>query len=211
MPELSHLLAFAAITLGMALTPGPNMVYLISRSICQGRTAGMISLGGVALGFAFYMVCEALGITALLMAVPFAYDALRIGGALYLLYLAWQAVKPGGRSPFQVRDLPKDSPRKLFAMGFVTNLLNPKIAVIYLSLLPQFISPAQGSVLTQALLLGATQILISVTVNGLIAFTAGSIAAFLAGRPLWLTVQRWLMGTVLAGLAVRMVSESRPA
>ncbi|AYN93405.1 LysE family translocator [Pseudomonas sp. LTJR-52] len=211
MPDLSHLLAFAAITLGMALTPGPNMVYLISRSICQGRTAGMISLGGVALGFAFYMVCAALGITALLMAVPFAYDALRIGGALYLLYLAWQAVKPGGRSPFQVRDLPKDSPRKLFAMGFVTNLLNPKIAVIYLSLLPQFISPEQGSVLTQSLLLGATQILISVTVNGLIAFTAGSIAAFLAGRPLWLTVQRWLMGTVLAGLAVRMVSESRPA
>lgn len=211
MPELSHLLAFAAITLGMALTPGPNMVYLISRSICQGRTAGMISLGGMALGFAFYMVCAALGITALLMAVPFAYDALRIGGALYLLYLAWQAVKPGGRSPFQVRDLPKDSPRKLFAMGFVTNLLNPKIAVIYLSLLPQFISPEQGSVLTQSLLLGATQILISVTVNGLIAFTAGSIAAFLAGRPLWLTVQRWLMGTVLAGLAVRMVSESRPA
>ena len=187
------------------------MVYLISRSICQGRTAGMISLGGVALGFAFYMVCAALGITALLMAVPFAYDALRIGDALYLLYLAWQAVKPGGRSPFQVRDLPKDSPRKLFAMGFVTNLLNPKIAVIYLSLLPQFISPEQGSVLTQSLLLGATQILISVTVNGLIAFTAGSIAAFLAGRPLWLTVQRWLMGTVLAGLAVRMVSESRPA
>ncbi|RRW47286.1 LysE family translocator [Pseudomonas luteola] len=211
MPELSHLLAFAAITLGMALTPGPNMVYLISRSICQGRTAGMISLGGVALGFAFYMVCAALGITALLMAVPFAYDALRIGGALYLLYLAWQAVKPDGRSPFQVRDLPKDSPRKLFAMGFVTNLLNPKIAVIYLSLLPQFISPEQGSVLTQSLLLGATQILISVTVNGLIAFMAGSIAAFLAGRPLWLTVQRWLMGTVLAGLAVRMASESRPA
>lgn len=207
MPELSHLLAFAAITLGMALTPGPNMVYLISRSICQGRTAGMISLGGVALGFAFYMVCAALGITALLMAVPFAYDALRIGGALYLLYLAWQAVKPGGRSPLQVRDLPKDSPRKLFTMGFVTNLLNPKIAVIYLSLLPQFISPELGSVLTQSLVLGATQILISVTVNGLIAFTAGSIAAFLTGRPLWRVVQRWLMGSVLAGLAVKMAAE----
>lgn len=207
MPELSHLLAFAAITLGMALTPGPNMVYLISRSICQGRTAGMISLGGVALGFAFYMVCAALGITALLMAVPFAYDALRIGGALYLLYLAWQAVKPGGRSPLQVRDLPKDSPRKLFTMGFVTNLLNPKIAVIYLSLLPQFISPELGRVLTQSLVLGATQILISVTVNGLIAFTAGSIAAFLTGRPLWLVVQRWLMGSVLAGLAVKMAAE----
>jgi threonine/homoserine/homoserine lactone efflux protein len=209
MPDISHVLAFAAITLGMALTPGPNMIYLISRSICQGRKAGFISLGGVALGFAFYMICAALGITALLMAVPFAYDALRIGGALYLLYLAWQAVKPGGRSPFQVRNLPKDSPRRLFAMGFITNLLNPKIAVIYLSLLPQFLSPEQGNVLMQSLVLGATQILISVTINGVIAFTAGSMAAFLAGRPLWLVIQRWMMGTVLAGLAMRMATEGR--
>ncbi len=88
MPEPSNLLAFALISLGMVLTPGPNMIYLISRSICQGRGAGLISLAGVALGFVFYMLCAALGITALVMAVPFAYDALRIGGALYLLYLA---------------------------------------------------------------------------------------------------------------------------
>ena len=80
-----------------------------------------------------------LGITALLLAVPFAYDALRIAGAGYLLYLAWQAVRPGGRSPFQVRHLPKDGPKKLFVMGFLTSLLNPKVAVLYLSLLPQFI------------------------------------------------------------------------
>ncbi|MDZ3991453.1 LysE family translocator [Pseudomonas sp. Teo4] len=209
MPETSHLIAFALIALGMVLTPGPNMIYLISRSICQGRVAGLISLGGVALGFVFYMLCAALGITALLMAVPFAYDALRIGGALYLLYLAWQAVKPGGRSPFQVRDLPADSPRRLFAMGFVTNLLNPKIAVMYLSLMPQFIQPGHGSVLMQSLVLGSTQIVISVVVNALIAIMAGSIAVFLAGRPLWQQVQRWLMGTVLAGLAVRMLAEGR--
>lgn len=210
MPELSNLLAFALISLGMVLTPGPNMVYLISRSICQGRTAGLISLGGVALGFVVYMLCAALGITALLMAVPFAYDTLRLGGALYLLYLAWQAVKPGGRSPFQVRDLRADSPRTLFTMGLVTNLLNPKIAVMYLSLLPQFISPAgHGSVLAQSVVLGSTQIIISLCVNGLIAMMAGSIAAFLAGRPLWQVLQRWLMGTVLAGLAVRMAMESR--
>lgn len=209
MPDNSNLLAFALISLGMVLTPGPNMVYLISRSICQGRTAGLISLGGVALGFVFYMVCAALGITALVMAVPYAYDALRIGGALYLFYLAWQAVKPGGRSPFEVRDLPKDSPRKLFTMGFVTNLLNPKIAVMYLSLLPQFISPTHGSVLMQSLVLGCTQILVSVSVNAVIAVMAGSIASFLAGRPFWQTAQRWLMGTVLAGLATRMLMESR--
>ena len=131
--------------------------------------------------------------------MPYAYDALRICGALYLLWLAWQAVRPGGRSPFQVRRLAPDGPRKLFMMGLMTNLLNPKVAVMYLSLLPQFVDPDRGSVLTQLLALGAVQITISVTVNAIIAVTAGSIAAFLAGRPLWLLVQRWLMGTVLAG------------
>lgn len=209
MPHTAPLLAFAAIALGMALTPGPNMVYLISRSICQGRTAGLISLGGVALGFVFYMLCAAFGITALLLAVPYAYDALRFAGVVYLLWLAWQALKPGGRSPFQVRALPPDSPRKLFAMGFVTNLLNPKIAILYLSLLPQFIDPQHGSVLAQSLALGGIQIAISVTVNATAVITAGSIAAFLAGRPAWLVLQRWMMGTVLAGLAIRIAAEGR--
>lgn len=209
MPETTSFIAFALIALGMVLTPGPNMVYLISRSICQGRMAGLISLGGVALGFVFYMVCAALGVTAVVMAVPFAYDALRFAGAIYLLYLAWQAVKPGGRSPFQVKNLPKDSPRKLFMMGFLTNLLNPKIAVMYLSLLPQFISPEHGSVLVQTLLLGFVQIIISISVNAMIAIAAGTITVFLASRPTWLVVQRWLMGTVLAGLAMRMAMEAR--
>ncbi|KWV67522.1 MULTISPECIES: LysE family translocator [Pseudomonas] len=210
MPDISSLLAYGLISLGMVLTPGPNMIYLISRSICQGRTAGLISLGGVALGFVVYMVCAALGITALVMAVPFAYDALRLGGALYLVYLAWQAVKPGGRSPFQVRDLPKDSPRKLVTMGLVTNLLNPKVAVMYLSLLPQFIDPnGHGSVLMQSLALGSLQIVISVSVNAVIACMAGSIAVFFVTRPGWQVLQRWLMGSVLMGLAVRMAVEGR--
>jgi threonine/homoserine/homoserine lactone efflux protein len=118
-------------------------------------------------------------------------------------------VKPGGRSPFQVRDLPADSPRKLFAMGFVTNLLNPKIAVLYLSLLPQFIDPQHGSVFVQSLTLGVVQIAMSLTINAIAAVMAGSIAMFLAQRPTWMVIQRWLMGTVLAGLAVRMATEAR--
>jgi len=125
------------------------------------------------------------------------------------LWLAWQAVRPGGRSPFQVKDLPQDSPRKLFLMGFLTNLLNPKIAVMYLSLLPQFIDPAKGSVLGQALILGSVQITISVFVNATIALSAASIATFLTQRPTFALVQRWVMGTVLAGLAMRMATESR--
>lgn len=211
MPDLTSLLGFALVALTMVLTPGPNMIYLISRSITQGPMAGIISLGGVALGFVFYMLCAALGITALLFAVPFAYDALRLAGAAYLMWLAWQALKPNGRSPFQVRELAVDTPRKLFAMGLFTNLLNPKAAMLYLALLPQFIDPAHGSVLTQSLALGFTQIAISVSVNALIALAAGSIALFLGARPSWLLVQRWLMGTVLAGLAVRMALETKRA
>jgi threonine/homoserine/homoserine lactone efflux protein len=209
MPEPSKLLAFALVALGLALTPGPNMVYLISRSINQGRAAGLISLGGVALAFVLYLLCAVLGITALLLTVPLAYDALRLAGALYLLYLAWQALRPGGRSPFQVRQLERDRPRKLFAMGFLTNLLNPKAAVLYLSLLPQFITPGRGNVLQQSLALGTTQMAISLTVNAAIVLMAGTIAGFLAGRPLWLAAQRWLMGTVLAGLAAHMAVQSR--
>src|SRR6476469_1413957 len=211
MPHLSSLLGFALVSLGMVLTPGPNMIYLISRAITQGPAAGIVSLGGVALGFVFYMLCAAFGITALLFAVPYAYDALRFAGAAYLLWLAWQAVKPGGRSPFQVKKLQVDGPRKLFAMGFVTNLLNPKMAMLYLALLPQFIDPAAGSVLTQSLALGSMQIVISASVNAMIALAAGSIAEFLGTRPSWLLVQRWLMGTVLAGLAVKMAVEARRA
>ncbi len=201
-------LTFALICFGMVMTPGPNMIYLVSRSICQGRIAGLISLGGVALGFIVYMLFAAFGITALLFAVPYAYDALHIGGAIYLGYLAWQALKPGGRAPFEVRDLPPDSPRRLFTMGFVTSLLNPKVAMLYMSLLPQFIDQQAGHVLQQSLILGSTQIVISLIGNAFFAITAGTIAGFLARRPSWAQVQRYLMGTVLAALAVKIATDA---
>ena len=209
MPSVSHHLGFALLALGMVLTPGPNMIYVISRSITQGAKAGLISVGGVALGFVVYMLCAAFGITALIFATPYAYDALRLIGAAYLLYLAWQAVRPGATSVFQVRELPIDSPRKLFLMGLLTNLANPKIAILYLSLLPQFIEPGGDNVLAQSLVLGFTQIAISVTVNSVFALGAGSIALFLKTRPVWAHVQRYLMATVLGGLAVRMALDSR--
>ncbi|MFA4914617.1 MAG: LysE family translocator [Comamonadaceae bacterium] len=209
MPDTTAWIAFSLLCFGMVLTPGPNMIYLISRSISQGTRAGMISLAGVALGFVFYMVAAALGISAILMAVPYAYDALRFAGVIYLLYLAWQALKPGARSPFEVRNLPSHGVKKLFLMGFLTNLLNPKIAIIYLSLLPQFIKPELGHVLGQSLVLGGTQVVMSITVNGLVALSAGAIATTLAGRPMWLVIQRWIMGTALFALAVRMALDSR--
>lgn len=208
-PDTGTLAAFGLVALGMVLTPGPNMIYLVSRSITQGWRAGAISLLGVALGFVVYMVAAAVGLTAVALAVPFLYEAIKWAGALYLLYLAWQAVKPGGRTAFEPRLLPHDGPAKLFGMGLLTNLLNPKIAVLYMSLLPQFVDPARGDVLLQNVLLGATQISVSVSVNLVIVLFAGAIAAFLVRRPRWLAVQRYLMGAVLAGLAVRLATDRR--
>ena len=209
MVPMNDLLIFAGAALLMVLTPGPNMVYLISRSICQGRKAGVISLLGVVAGFLVHMFAAAVGITTLFLAVPFAYEVLKWVGAAYLLYLAWQAVKPGARSAFEARRLAEDSPLKLFLMGFLTNLLNPKIAVFYLAIFPQFVSPEHGSMFLQSIILGVTQITVSFVVNLTIALSAGSLAIWFVKNPRWLAVQRYFMGFVLAGLAVRLVSEQR--
>jgi len=209
MVPTADLLIFAGAALLMVLTPGPNMIYLISRSICQGRRAGFISLLGVVAGFFVHMMAAALGLTALFMTVPLAYEVLKWAGAAYLLYLAWQAVKPGARSMFDAKALPTDSSLRLFAMGFMTNLLNPKIAVFYLAIFPQFVSPGNGSVLAQSVQLGLTQIAISFTVNLLIAMSAATLAAWFNRKPAWLVAQRYIMGTVLAGLALKLVTEQR--
>lgn len=212
MPTTSALVGIAVIALGLVLTPGPNMIYLVSRSITQGRRAGLVSLLGVAVGFGVYLAAAAVGLAAIFVAVPTAYTVLKLAGAAYLLYLAWQAVRPGGTSVFTPRQLPVDSPRRLFTMGLVTNLLNPKIAVLYVSLLPQFIDPERGPVATQSLVLGATQIVIALSVNALIVVFAGALAASLAARPSWLRAQRYLMSGVLGALALRLATDRvRPA
>ncbi|MGU9856063.1 LysE family translocator [Pseudomonas sp. LF245] len=209
MIPLNELLIFAAACLLMVLTPGPNMIYLISRSICQGRKAGLVSLLGVVAGFFVHLFAAAAGLTAVFLAVPMAYEVLKWAGALYLLWLAWQAVKPGARSPFEAQQLPPDSTRKLVTMGFLTSALNPKIAVFYLSVFPQFINPEHGSVFTQSVMLGFTQISVSFMVNALIAVFAASIASWFINNPTWLAVQRYFMGFVLAALAVRLMLEQR--
>ncbi|HEX4842469.1 MAG TPA: LysE family translocator [Limnobacter sp.] len=209
MIPIQEMLLFAGAALLMVLTPGPNMIYLISRSISQGYKAGVVSLFGVIAGFLVHMFAAAIGLTALFLTIPIAYEILKWVGALYLLWLAWQAVKPGSRSPFEARDLPADSARKLFVMGFLTNLLNPKVALFYLAILPQFVSAEYGSVLVQSITLGLIQISVSFVVNLLIALSAAGIASWFARNPTWLAVQRYFMGFVLFALAIRMMSEQR--
>lgn len=208
MVELSGVLGVMVVALGMVLTPGPNMVYLVSRSITQGRRAGIISLGGVALGFMVYLLAANLGLSVVFIAVPELYFAVKLVGAAYLAYLAWNALKPGGVSVFTPQDVPHDSPRKLFMMGLMTNLLNPKIAVMYLSLIPQFIAPEKNHVLLQGIALGSIQIVVSVAVNLTIVLAAGTIAVFLSRRPSWLKAQRYAMGTALGALAISLALDT---
>jgi threonine/homoserine/homoserine lactone efflux protein len=181
------------------------MIYLISRSITQGKKAGIISLGGVIFGFLFHIVMVSFGLTAVLFAVPFAYTTLKTLGVIYLLYLAYQSIKPNSKNIFDIKnDLPEDKPGKLFSIGFLTNILNPKVAVFYLSFFPQFIKPQYGSVLTQSLQLGAVQILISSSINLIIVLTASKLSLFFAKKPSWVKIQKWFMASVLTGLAFKM-------
>jgi threonine/homoserine/homoserine lactone efflux protein len=205
------LLGIAAVALGLVLTPGPNMIYLVSRSIVQGRRAGLVSLLGVGAGFLVYLAAATAGIATVFVLVPPLYTAIKLAGAAYLLWLAWKAVRPRGESAFAPRALPVDAPRRLFTMGLVTNLLNPKIAILYVSLLPQFVDPARGHVAEQTFLLGITQITVALTMNALIVLSAGTVAGFLGDRPGWLRAQRYVMGTALGGLAVKIAAERRAA
>ncbi|MFC9661172.1 LysE family translocator [Nocardia sp. NPDC127606] len=211
MLQTTAVLGVAAAALGMVLTPGPNMMYLVSRTVAQGRRAGMISLMGVAAGFGVYLMAAAAGITAVFAVVPGLYLTVKLAGAAYLLWLAWQAIRPGGVSVFAPADLPHDPARRLFTMGLATNLLNPKIAIMYMALIPQFVDPARGALWLQSLSLGAIQITVALTVNAMIVLGAAGLATFLAARPLWLRTQRYLMGTALGTIAVLLATDkARP-
>ncbi|MEU8277258.1 LysE family translocator [Microbispora bryophytorum] len=204
------MLGVVSVALGMVLSPGPNMMYLVSRSISQGRRAGIISLSGVVAGFLVYLTATNLGLAALFSAFPRVLTAIRLAGAGYLLWLAWKTIRPGGASLFTVRDVPHDPPPRLFAMGLMTNLLNPKIAILYISVIPQFVDIQAGNVLFQGVVLGLFQIAVAATVNLSIVLAAGSVAGFLAHRPAWLRAQRIAMGSMLGALAL-MLAFSRSA
>jgi len=205
MIPLKEISYFALAALVLVISPGPNMIYLISRSITQGRKSGLISLAGIMCGFLFHIILVSFGLTAVLFAVPFVYSTIKTLGVFYLLYLAYQAIKPNGKGLFETRtDLSNDKPGKLFKIGILTTVLNPKVAVFYLSFFPYFIKPEYGSVFLQSLQLGITQVSISFTVNFLIVLTAAQVSLFFAKNPTWVKIQKWFMASVLLMLALKM-------
>ena len=169
--------------------------------------AGLVSLGGTFVGFVLYMTMANVGLAVIFVAVPWLYIGFKAVGAMYLGYLAWQALRPGGKGLFETRELPRDPNWKLFRMGLLTNLLNPKAAIMYLALIPQFVEPTRGHMVLQGFTFGAVQIAVSMTVNSLIILAAGSIAGFVRARPTWATWQRRITGTLLGTVAVLIARE----
>ncbi|MEL6918961.1 MAG: LysE family translocator [Bacteroidota bacterium] len=198
------LLLFALAALIMVLSPGPNMIYLISRSLSQGKKAGIISLLGVVCGFLFHILMVSFGLTAIFFAIPYAFVGVKFLGVGYLLYLAYRTVKSNNKIFDADQNLKSDKSLKLFNIGLLTNILNPKMAVFYLSFFPQFIQPEYGSILGQSFQLGIIQIIISFSVNFSMVISAAKMASWFSKKPIWLRIQKWFMASVLTGLAVKM-------
>ena len=210
MPSATNLALFAMASLLLALTPGPNLLYLVSRTLCQGRSAGVVSLAGTTTGFLFYALCAALGLSAVFIAIPVLFDIVRWIGAGYLLWLAWDALRARGEGGlFARRDLPPQRAGVLFRTGVLTSVFNPKVALFYVALFPQFVDPAHGSVLVQSLVLAAVQIGIGAASDLLFVLAAARAARWLAERPLWMAAQRWILAGVFASIAVKLAFDTR--
>jgi len=199
--SFESLALFALAVFLLALTPGPVWIYLISRTLTQGRRAGYFCLIGVMAGVFVHLFAAALGLSAVLLAVPAAFDAIKLAGAAYLLWLAWSTLRGGGFS-FTPQALDPVPDRVLFRQSLTASVVNPKIAVFYLSLFPQFVDPAGGAVLLQSVALGVVHISVSTLVDGTLVTVAGALSAWLSRRPGWLRMQRWVLGSAFGALAV---------
>lgn len=204
MVDSMTLIGFSLVALGIVCAPGPNMMYLVSCSLTQGKKAGFFSLLGVVTGFFIYVIATIFGLDFIFKTVPLLYSAIKIAGIIYLLWMAWNAVKPGGTSVFEPHDVPHRTLKKLYLNGLMTNLLNPKIAVLYISLLPQFERPQNGPLALQIGILGVTQIIISFSVNLLIVLFAGQVSQLLREKPIWQKVQKYFMASILGLLALNL-------
>lgn len=207
--DVVTLILFAGAALGLALTPGPDMLYVLTRAIAQGRKAGLVSVIGVMCGCLIHASAAALGLSELFRTAPLAYDAVRVAGAVYLLWLAWQALKPGSDVWHVGAGIPALALAPVFRQALWTNLLNPKVALFYLALFPQFIRPAHGAILVQALILTLIFVAIGLSVNGGVALIGGRFGDWMTRHPRFARVQQRLMGVIFIALAVRLLVAGR--
>lgn len=203
MPTLTSIFLLMTATVLLGIVPGPDMFYILARSTGQGRSAGLVSCIGIAVGGVLQTTALALGLSGLFLVVPVAYQIIKYAGAVYLVYL-------GVRTILSREDLLTDTAgekaglTRVFLQGTITTLLNPKVAFFYLAFLPQFVNQAQGHVPLQLLLLGLIFNITGLVVDSTIALLASLLGLWLKGHKKAARLLQWFSGGVLVGLGIRL-------
>ena len=208
MPATETVVLFMAAALVVNMTPGPSIAYVMSRSFGQGRTAGLVSALGLGTGSLLHAIAATLGLSAIVAYSPMVYAVIKYLGAAYLVYLGVDLLR---RRQVRIAD---DGPTGLplsgvYWQGVLTEILNPKIALFFLSFLPQFVDPARGSVAGQTLFFGLVFHVTGVPINMLVAVAGSAIAVWFSRNPLFEQIRNWLSSIVLIGLGVRLALSER--
>jgi threonine/homoserine/homoserine lactone efflux protein len=197
----SQLSLFLGASLALLLVPGPAVLYIVARSVNQGRMAGLASVMGVETANATHVVIAALGLSALLMTSALAFDVVKYLGAAYLIYLGVRKLL--SRDEDQPEETgPKESLRRIYSQGVIVNMLNPKVALFFFAFLPQFVDPSRGAVTSQILALGLMFVAMGCVTDSAYALLSSSIAGRLKGNRSFLRGQRYFAGLVYVGLGV---------
>jgi threonine/homoserine/homoserine lactone efflux protein len=201
LPSHSQLLFFITTAAVLLAIPGPAVLYITSRSIGQGRNAGLVSALGIGLGTLIHTAAAAVGLSALLVSSATAFSVVKYLGAAYLIYLGIQKLRRD--ESFETNlDAPRTSLTRVFTQGIVVNILNPKTALFFFAFLPQFIDPARGHVAVQILSLGVLFACMGTFSDSLWAVFSGSVAHRLRGNARWMRTQRYVSGGILISLGV---------
>jgi len=201
MPDWSTLILFATAVLVLVFTPGPNTLYIIARSVNQGRAAGIVSCLGVEVGTLIHIAAAAFGISALLMSSAMAFNIVKYAGAAYLIYLGIKTLLTREK-PAEAETVEETSLSRTFSQAVLVNVLNPKTAMFFFAFLPQFIDVERGAVATQILFLGVIVVGLGFTSGSLYSLLAGGIGNLLRGNLKFLRAQRYFAGSVYIGLGV---------
>jgi len=199
MPDWSTLILFATAVLVLVFTPGPNTLYIIARSIQQGRTAGIVSGLGVEVGTLVHIAAAAFGISALLLTSAMAFNIVKYAGAAYLIYMGIKTLLTREKA-IATETIEEKSLSRTFSQAVLVNVLNPKTAMFFFAFLPQFIDVKRGAVATQILFFGAIIVVLGFTCSSIYSLLAGSIGNLLRGNLKFLRAQRYFAGSVYIGL-----------
>ncbi len=201
MLELSRLPVFLLASLVLLLTPGPAVLYIVARSLDQGRLAGLVSVLSIEVGNSFHVVAATLGVSALLLSSALAFSAVKYLGAAYLIYLGLHKLFFASETQPTVA-IERQRLRRIFSQGVIVAALNPKTALFFLAFLPQFVDRSRGSVAGQMLALGCIFVSMAIVSDGLYALLAGSVGHWLKGTRAFLVAERYVAGSIFIGLGV---------